>query len=124
MESYHVRHWMQAKQKCRQIWAIKTLQSPKQVKELSAFEKDLIVIVKDIKFRNARSDFQTKLQEDIRLIHSSKKTVTFADKTSNMYRLTKEEHNKLLRNAVTSKYKKTNTKTKDKINKKRKKNKE
>ena len=35
-----------------------------------------------------------------------------------MYRLTKEEHNKLLRKAITSKYKKTNTKIKDKINKK------
>ena len=91
---------------------------PKQVKELSAFEKDLIAVLKDIRFRNARSDFQTALQEDIRLIHNSKKTMTFADKTSNMYRLTKEEHNKLLRNAVTSKYKKTNTKIKDKINKK------
>ena len=42
----------------------------------------------------------------------------FGDKTSNMYRLTKGEHNKLLRNAFTSKYKKTNTKTKDEINKK------
>ena len=91
---------------------------PKQVKELSAFEKDLIAVLKDIRFRNARSDFQTALQEDIRLIHNSKKTMTFADKTCNMYRLTKEEHNKLLRNAVTSKYKKTNTKIKDKINKK------
>ena len=99
-------------------YGLKTLHSPKQVKELSAFEKDLIPVVKDIKFRNARSDFQTTLQEDIRLIHNSKKTITFADKTSNMYRLTKEEHNKLLRNAITSKYKKTNTKIKDKINKK------
>ena len=97
---------------------LKILHSPKQVKELAAFEKELIAVVKDIKFRNARSDFQTTLQEDIRLIHNSKKTMTFADKTSNMYRLTKEEHNKLLRNAVTSKYKKTNTKIKDKINKK------
>ena len=44
--------------------------------------------------------------------------MTFEDKTSNMYRLTKGEHNKLLRNAFTSKYKKTNTKTKDEINKK------
>ena len=78
----------------------------------------MIAVAKNIKFRNARSDFQTALQEDIRLIHNSKKTMTFADKTSNMYRLTKEEHNKLLRNAVTSKYKKTNTKIKDKINKK------
>ena len=75
-------------------------------------------VTKYIKFRNARSDFQTTLQEDIRLIHNSKKTMTFADKTSNMYRLTKEEHNKLLRNAITSKYKKTKKKIKDKINKK------
>ena len=43
--------------------------------------------------------------------------MTFADK---MYRLTREEHNKLLRNAITSEYKKKNTKFKDKINKKRK----
>ena len=35
-----------------------------------------------------------------------------------MYRLTKEEHNKLLWNAITSKYKRTNTKIKEKINKK------
>ena len=73
-------------------YGLKTLHSPKQVTELSAFEKELIAAVKDIKFRNARSNFQTTLQEDIRLIHNSKKTMTFADKTSNMYRLTKEEH--------------------------------
>ena len=99
-------------------YGLKTLHSPKQVKELSAFEKELIAVVKNIEFRNARSDFQTTLPEDIRLIHNSKKTMTFTDKTCNMYRLTKEEHNKLLRNAVTSKYKKTNTKIKDKTNKK------
>ena len=44
----------------------------------------------------------------------------FADKTSNMYQLTKKEHNKLLRNTITSKYKKTNIKIKDKINKNKK----
>ena len=38
-------------------YGLKTLHSPKQVKELSAFEKELIAVVKDIKFRNARSDF-------------------------------------------------------------------
>ena len=65
-----------------------------------------------------RSDFETTLQEDIRLIHNPKKTMTFADKTSNIYRLIKEEHSQLLRNAITSKYKKTNTKINDKINKK------
>ena len=78
-------------------YLLKTLHSPRQVKELSTFEKELIAVVKDIKFRNARKDFQTTLQEYIRLIHNSKKTMTFTDKTSNMYRLTKEEYNKLLR---------------------------
>ena len=43
--------------------------------------------------------------------------MTSVDKTSNMYRLTKEEHNKLLQNAIISKNKKTNKKMKDKINK-------
>ena len=104
-------------------YGLKTLHSPIQaVKELSAFEKELIAVVKEIKFRNARSDFQTTLHEDIRLIHNSKKTMTFADKTSHIYRLTKVEDKKLLRNAITSKYKKTNTKIKDKMNKKEKEN--
>ena len=114
MESYHVQHWMQAKQKGRKVWANK-IAFPKQVKELSTFGKELIAVVKDIKFRNTRSDFQTTLQEDIRLIHNSKKTMTFVDKTSNICTgLTKEEHNKLLGNTITSKYKKTNTEINDK----------
>ena len=99
-------------------YGLKTLRSPKQVKKLSAFEKELMAVVKDITFRNAKSDFQTRLQEEIRLIHNSKKTMTFADKNSSIYRLTKEKHNKLLRNEITSKYKKTNTKIKDETNKK------
>ena len=73
-------------------YGLKSLYSPKQVKQLFALEKDSIALVKDITFRNARSDFQTKLQEDIRLIHKSKKTITYADKTCNIYGLTKEEH--------------------------------
>ena len=32
-------------------YGLKTLHSPKQVKELSAFEKELIAVVKNIKFR-------------------------------------------------------------------------
>ena len=117
MESYYWRHWMQTKRKRREVWA-KTLHFPKQVKENSAFEKDLIAVFKNIKFRNARSDFQTTLQENVRLVHNSRKTMTFAGKTPNMYRLTEEEQNKLSRKAMTSKYKRTNTKIKDKINKK------
>ena len=41
-------------------YGLKTLHSPKQVKELSAFEKDLISVVKEIKFKNARSEVITE----------------------------------------------------------------
>ena len=42
-------------------YGLKTLHSPKQVKKISIFEKDLIAIVKNIKFRNARSDSEATL---------------------------------------------------------------
>ena len=80
--------------------------------QISVFEKDLIAVVTNIKFRHARTH-----QGDIKSIHNSKKTMTFGDKTSSIYRLTKEEPNNLLRNAIAPKYEKTNSNIKDKINK-------
>ena len=56
------------------------------------------------------------LREDLRKVRSSKKTMTFADKTSIMYRLEKEEYHHLLQNAVTTTYKKFNKETERKIN--------
>ena len=40
------------------------------------------------------------------LIKSLDKTFTFADKTTNLYQLTKAEHDRMINNAITSKYKK------------------
>ena len=42
-------------------YGLKKLHSPKQVKKISIFEKDLIAIVKNIKFKNARSDSEATL---------------------------------------------------------------
>ena len=47
----------------------------------------------------------------------SDKTLTPADKTSNMYRLTKEQYNQLKHSAVTSTYKKANINIKEKVDK-------
>ena len=52
----------------------------------------------------------------MKLIQQSTKTLTPADKTSNMYWLTKEEYNKMRRNAITSTYKKANGNIKTRIN--------
>ena len=64
---------------------LKALKFPKQVKELVPFEKDLIDMLKVIKFPKVKNQFLTKLKNDIKTIKQSKKTLTFVDKISNMY---------------------------------------
>ena len=73
-------------------YGLKSPYSPRQVKELIPFENDLVELIRNIKFRKIRNNFQEKLKQDIKLIKKSNKTMTFVDKTSNMYRLTKEEY--------------------------------
>ena len=73
-------------------------------------------MLKIIRFRKVKNQFLRKLKNDIKTVKQSKKTLTFIDKTSNMYRLSKKEHEQLLTNAVTSTYKKTNNSIKKKIN--------
>ena len=80
------------------------------------FEKDLTALVKVIKFRKVKNQFQKKFQQDIKRIRTSDKTMTFADKTKNMYRLSKDQYNTLLNNSITSTDKKSNINIKKKIN--------
>ena len=63
--------------------------------------------MKNLKSRKVKNQLQNQLKEDIKTISQSDKTLTFEDKSSNMYRLLKEDNVKLRRNAVAS-YKKTN----------------
>ena len=86
--------------------------------ELIPFEKDFIALVKNLKFRKVKKkkQFQKKLQQDIRTIRTSDKTMPFYDRTNNMYRLSKGQYNTLLNNFITSTYKKSNRNIKKKIN--------
>ena len=61
------------------------------MKEITPFENESISLVKNTKFRKVRNHFQDRLQQDLRGIKASNKAMTFADKTTNIYRLTREE---------------------------------
>lgn len=100
-----------------ETYGLKTLNCPPQINDLVPFEADMFEIVKSLKFRKTKNQFQAKLRQDIQTIRNTKTTLTFADKTSNIYKLSKEQHNKLLNNAVTSTYKKMNKNLDRKINK-------
>ena len=54
----------------------------------------------------------------MKLIQQSSKTLTPANITSNMCMITKEEYNKMRRNAITLTYKKANENIKKRINEK------
>ena len=98
-----------------ETYGLKSQKTAPPINELAAFENDLIELVKNIKFRAVHNQLQGTLKSNIKLIQQSSKTLTPADKTSNMYRLTKEEYNKMRRNAVISAYKKDNGNIKKRI---------
>ena len=50
------------------------------------------------------------------MIRKSEKTMTFADKTNNMYKLSKDQYNMLLNNSITSTYKNSNNNIQKKTN--------
>ena len=87
-------------------YGLKSGRSPPQVKDLIQFEDDLVRIVKELKFRKVKNNFQKMLREDMKQVQTSKKTLTPADKTSNMYRLNKNDYQNLLKNGTTTTYKK------------------
>ena len=101
-----------------ETYGLKTLNCPPKIKDMNDFENDLTDLPKKIKFRSTNSKFQDELRKDIKTIKNTKTTLTFADKTSNIYKLKKETYEDIVTNAITTSYKKVNNKIHDQINQK------
>ena len=86
-------------------YGLKSLNCSPQVKELIQFESDLLDMIKALKFRNTRSHFQMRLKDDINTTYNTDTTLTFADKTFNLYKLKKEQYKKMLNDSLTTTYK-------------------
>ena len=65
---------------------------PPPYNHLNEFENAMYNMKKNIKFRSLRNIFQSKLKEDLKKVKSSGKIMVLADKTTNMYGMSKEEH--------------------------------
>ena len=53
--------------------SLRSNKCPPQLKELIPFKDDLVDLVKNIKFRKIRNNFQMKLHEDLKKARSTKK---------------------------------------------------
>ena len=80
---------------CKENYGLKTARCPPQVVALKRIEEDLLNLASTITFRRTTSDFQKKVSKDMNDLRKSGKTLTPADKTINLYRLNKDQYNKL-----------------------------
>ena len=99
-----------------ETFGFRSERTPPRHECLSAFEEDLYKMVKNIKFRKVGNSFQTKLSKDLNDIRKSPHILVPADKSSNMYKLRVEDYQKLLRDNITTTYKKADKSTIHKIN--------
>ena len=74
-------------------------------------------MVRNIEFKRVSSEFQSKLSKDIKRINEDPLLFIPADKTNNLYKLSKDKYNNLLTDNITKSYKKTNTDAINNINK-------
>ena len=98
-------------------YGFKTRYSPPQNEYLSAFEDDLIALVRNIQFKPVRDKFLTQLKNDMREICKSENVLVFADKSTNLYSVKKETYDKILTKNITKSYKRVSDDVAKNINK-------
>ena len=81
--------------------------APTGITELKEFENKMYELTRDIKFKPHNNQFQTKLKEDTAKVKSDSKMYIAADKTTNYYKVDKDEYDQLLQKHINKDYKKT-----------------
>ena len=84
-----------------------TMKAPK-VKELGPFEDKMFELCRDIKFDNScTNSFQQKLKKDKCSIEKDKKVFISADKTTNFFKTSVQNHENIMTKNITKCYKKS-----------------
>ena len=102
----------------KETYGFRSRKCPPVVQELTDFEDGLWKMVNNIEFRHVNNPFQEKMKKDIKDIKQCNQLIVPADKSSNLYKMSKEDYNNYLTNNITRAYKKTNDAKKELINKK------
>ena len=99
-----------------ETYGFKTNKCPLAIEELSEFESDLVSMIEIIQFRPVRNNFLAKLKNDIKEINNTDELLVNADKSTNIYKFSKDQYKKHLCDNVTKTYKKSNRNKVNNIN--------
>ena len=92
-------------EKKRENFGFNSEKSPPPVKDLLAFEADMYKLIKNIQYKQHYSNsLQQKMNKDIKDMRSSGCFYVEADKTTNIYKLSPGQYNKLLNDNITTTY--------------------
>ena len=97
-------------------YGFKARKCPPQVEEMRAFEEDMAKMIETISFRKVSNTFQDKLKRDVERVKKSNDVLVQADKTRNIYAVSKDQYSKLLHDNVTKHYKHAPERAYDEIN--------
>ena len=87
------------------------------VEEIANFINDLMLMIKNIHFKNIKNYFETKLKHDISDIQKCKKVLIPVNKSRNIYKMETADYKKLLHDNVIKTYKKLDQRKNNNINK-------
>ena len=65
----------------KESYGFKSRKCPPTVKEMTYFEEDLRLIIKNLVYRDVKNDFSKKLVDDIKLIKNTKEMLINAEKS-------------------------------------------
>ncbi|KAL9977640.1 hypothetical protein ACROYT_G015069 [Oculina patagonica] len=98
--------------KQRETFGFNSRNTPPQIPAMINFEKRLLNMIENIKFKKVKCWFQQKLSSDIQSnIKKSSDLLIPADKTSNFFKMDSTSYNGLLQNNITKTYKKVSSDT-------------
>lgn len=96
-------------------YGFKSEYAPRQHEALVAFENDLFEMVRSLEFRNYTNCFQNRIRKDVKDITSSEAVYVPADKTTNLYKMSKDMYRKLVKDNTTAVYKKAHENTRREV---------
>ena len=103
--------------KAKETFGFGSTRAAPRIKELYAFERDLLLLLQHIKFRRRSKPFLSTLKEEIKKIDQKRELIIQADKTSNHYLVPPEKYRELMNVEIQKSYKKADPKNVESVKK-------
>ena len=102
--------------KIKECYGFRSTRAGPRLAELKAFEKDLVKLIQNIKFRKRSNKFLGKLNKECRRISNQKNLIVPADKTTNNYLVPTDKYKSLVDKEIQKNYRKEDPNNVTKIN--------